>query len=559
MMSTSHVSETVLHREESDSDFEPIIQRSLRPIPTLSPVEENVSKSHVSETVLKDWDCDSDFEHVFHSSTVPLPPPSVLHDALKRPTKQLSSSAQQLLGKQVPTNTKKNNLTALRALCKFICVYTNYSGSDILDHGRTFLFTDCFSRLMPTQNTEWSDNHLAHIRNVLIEYVANCKNERTGDDVMPTTIKNYILGIQRGMEMEWGYKLKLLTGPIFSCPKDGLMAVIDNKVRILQERGLHSQHHNVLTREDLLKLFNSPSLSRDSPSGFQNRLVFTVGILTAMRPTALATLKLSQFQKIRLGDDTVWKITGCVGSTSGSSKTAGGGWKAIGQSPTEVCIWNEDYADGSINFYKDIDEYMSIRESVAPTLDRFFLGIHGRATCRNKFFKGQAMGKNLFLRVVKHCCSDEGINGSGTKSWVTTHGLRGTLATLLFQAGHADSSVSLRTGHRDPRSLKSYQNLRGVEGLRQQQDLLQDFQSPIKKRKDSDSSDATIAQHPTLQPQTAPSAPQISRLFSDIHTIDRTTINININCATDGMSRATNTDSTLCSKTSKTGTSKGTD
>lgn len=50
------------------------------------------------------------------------------------------------------------------------------------------------------------------------------------------------------------------------------------------------------------------------------------------------------------------------------------------------------------------------------------------------------------MREVKTCCQEEGIVGSGTKSWVATHRLRVTLATLLFESGHADSSVSLRTG-----------------------------------------------------------------------------------------------------------------
>lgn len=52
------------------------------------------------------------------------------------------------------------------------------------------------------------------------------------------------------------------------------MVVIDNRVRLLQEKGLHTQYHNVLTKEDLLKLFQSRSLSKDSPRGFQNRLIF---------------------------------------------------------------------------------------------------------------------------------------------------------------------------------------------------------------------------------------------------------------------------------------------
>ena len=53
---------------------------------------------------------------------------------------------------------------------------------------------------------------------------------------------------------------------------------------------------------------------------------------------------------------------------------------------------------------------------------------------------------------------------------MTMHGLRATTVTLLPKAGHADSSVAMRTGHRDVRSLKSYQNLACSLGKRQQED-----------------------------------------------------------------------------------------
>lgn len=76
------------------------------------------------------------------------------------------------------------------------------------------------------------------------------------------------------------------------------------------------------------------------------------------------------------------------------------------------------------------------------------------------------------MRVVKDCCDAEGISCSGVKSWVTTHGLSGTLETILFEAGHEESSVALRTGNQDLKSLKSYQNLRGCLGKRQQRDLI---------------------------------------------------------------------------------------
>lgn len=384
------------------------------------------------------------------------------------------------------------------------------------------------------------------------------KNKKTGLDIRPSTMKSYILGIQRGFYHEWGYKLNLLTGPIFACRKDGLTAVVDNKARNLQEAGLHTESHNVLSKEEVLTLFKSKSLSPDSPKGFQNRLIFAIGILTAMRPTAMALLSRHQFCKMTLGGEIVWKITGTVGNVNGGSKTSSGGWSSIGRKPVEVCVWDQDYANGNINFFKILDEYIALRDSVAGDLDRFFLAVQLTAVDKGKFFKRQPLGKNSFLSAVKSCCNEEGIQGSGTKSWMTTHGLRGTLATILFEAGHSDSSVSLRTGHRDPTSLKSYQHLRGGLGLRQQRDLLPDngcLQSANKtpRLQPSVSVDTVIddAAQPQLPPKAfhvdntpsvptsssdvsnGPPAAVVQALLSNVHSMQNNQININIHCNSD--------------------------
>lgn len=64
------------------------------------------------------------------------------------------------------------------------------------------------------------------------------------------------------------------------------------------------------------------------------------------------------------------------------------------------------------------------------------------------------------------------MEGSGSKSSVTTHGLRGTLATFLLEAGQSDSSVSMRTDPRYFKSLKSYQHLRRGGGREHQWDIV---------------------------------------------------------------------------------------
>lgn len=249
------------------------------------------------------------------------------------------------------------------------------------------------------------------------------------------------------------------------------MSVIGNKVRTEQSLGNTIQSHNVLSREDLKILYASPSLSRTTPRGFQTRLIFNITLLTAMRPGALVALTIGQFQKMVMEGEEVWEIRGVIGSISGSSKTTQGGWKSINDKPTEVCVWNQDDLDGELNMYKDIDEYMEIRKNLECNTDRFFLGANLKAVTFSRFFKSSPLGRNTFAKLVKDACESQGVKGTGLKEGMSTHGLRGTAATLLFESGHADSSVALRTGLRDPRSLKSYQNLRSRNGRRQQNEI----------------------------------------------------------------------------------------
>lgn len=55
-------------------------------------------------------------------------------------------------------------------------------------------------------------------------------------------------------------------------------------------------------------------------------------------------------------------------------------------------------------------------------------------------------------------CLAENIKGHGVDGFVTTHGLRGTMASLLIEAGFSDAAVSLRTSHRSLNSLRIYKD-----------------------------------------------------------------------------------------------------
>ena len=100
-----------------------------------------------------------------------------------------------------------------------------------------------------------------------------------------------------------------------------------------------------------------------------------------------------------------------------------------------------------------------------------FPGFHLKAKTFSKNLKRTPLGKNSFFHIVKDVCDALGLRGCGAGKNMTMHGLRATTVTLPLKAGHADSSVAMRTGHRDVRSLKPYQNLAGSLGKRQQEDV----------------------------------------------------------------------------------------
>ena len=62
------------------------------------------------------------------------------------------------------------------------------------------------------------------------------------------------------------------------------------------------------------------------------------------------------------------------------------------------------------------------------------------------------MGHNKFGQVVRRVCEKAGIKGN-----FTNHSLRATTATRGLSKGIADKFVMQRTGHRDARSLQTYQ------------------------------------------------------------------------------------------------------
>ena len=207
-----------------------------------------------------------------------------------------SESAAEYLGVRKSGNTLRANNAAMKAVTKFISLNFPFCSAspatknskqedwekcfhEAVGIAKEILFSDSNSSVFPNGYKEWTPAQLKRIRFFLIEFAVKYRSEKSKSAVKPSTMKGYILGIQRFFSHESGYKLSFLDGPIFNCPKEGLLAVLDNRFSEQKSRGALTESHKTPSEEDLCLLYAPPHLSRDTAQGFQARLVFSMGLI----------------------------------------------------------------------------------------------------------------------------------------------------------------------------------------------------------------------------------------------------------------------------------------
>lgn len=83
-----------------------------------------------------------------------------------------------------------------------------YSNRDTVAPDDETLFTNGFNVIFPTLekgHTTWTDLELKRLRYYLIKLFPNVKNGKTGNDLMLSTMKQYVLGIQRALKQIWEF------------------------------------------------------------------------------------------------------------------------------------------------------------------------------------------------------------------------------------------------------------------------------------------------------------------------------------------------------------------
>lgn len=201
---------------------------------------------------------------------------------------------------------------------------------------------------------------------------------------------------------------------------------------------------------------------------FRNRLIFAVGLSLGARPTELWGIEMQQLKSENVHGRNAFVYYPKVGSLTGESKNRRGGINAARYRDQGIPIHDIDFLGGSLNVYKLIEQYKSARKVAGIDHNRFFLGIkHGKKIDVSTFFKSQPMGRNTLSFVVKKVCTSLGIRGEGCSQYVTAHGLRATMISMLISCGYSDAAVMLRSGHRESTSLLNYHNFRGKQGHEQ--------------------------------------------------------------------------------------------
>ena len=296
----------------------------------------------------------------------------------------LSPTAQKYRRVHIAKGTKASNLCATRVFTKF-CAQLILKNSDKMNQcyqdAKVFesltrkTGAECLNFLCLLIGHEnnctrnMSEAQKTRLVYFLSEFVCSYESPKKGNEVKSNTMRSYLCGIQRVLRNEIGYKdLEL-----FAIPE--LMIVVDNRFKELQRQGLMVESHNTLSLNDVQVLFTNFNKVSNTGLGYRDRLVFSVGLATGLRTTALHTLRTNQLRKENVRGIQCLMFYSVVGGISGESKTHGGGWNAVNDKPQIFPIPNEELMGGLFNLYEIVNEYLEFRKASNARSDRFFLGL----------------------------------------------------------------------------------------------------------------------------------------------------------------------------------------
>lgn len=134
--------------------------------------------------------------------------------------------------------------------------------------------------------------------------------------------------------------------------------------------------------------------------------------MTAFRPTSLATMNITHFDRINDNGDEVINLTSAMECKDCSTKCQNVVIKAIGNMPKTIKTWHIMTFDNQMCAYHDIVQYMRICNELKPGFDRFLLQPNDLANvnCRRNFLPINML-KGLFMSYIKLACKNISVLG----------------------------------------------------------------------------------------------------------------------------------------------------
>ena len=120
----------------------------------------------------------------------------------------------------------------------------------------------------------------------LIEFSVKYVSQKDNKPIEPFSMFSYLGNVGRRLnELEYG--INLFAGPILKDPKHGLVPVLNNRSSEQQSSGSITKPHNILTCNNMERIFDSEFCNKSNSEGFRSRLVFGVGLAIGARTTEL--------------------------------------------------------------------------------------------------------------------------------------------------------------------------------------------------------------------------------------------------------------------------------
>lgn len=217
-----------------------------------------------------------------------------------------SYKAQKYLSVLGTPNIEKNTNRTMTYLALFVIVHRcNISIEGILKE-----MCDCNSVLLPddgdgcspTEIKVFIDEQLKPASYYIIDFSLK-KSKKEGGEVTMKKMRNYISGIHFHFATTWHYGFKFGKMPCYSHPEGVTVKSVGNGLRDQRTGGMTIPRHNTLGGDEIYRMHPSASPPKHTVAEYQHRLIFTLDVLTKLKPGEINqryVYMLRRFRKVNV-------------------------------------------------------------------------------------------------------------------------------------------------------------------------------------------------------------------------------------------------------------------